>query len=114
MLDYKLASISSMPTTTELWQQVGQMCVLNGKLRFPNLSKLAKCILALPVSNADTERVFSIVKKIVTSYRSTLCALVSCKLNCDCNCYEFETPKDLLIRAKRATIECNKEHSTNI
>ena len=95
VLDYKLAPLSSMPTTTDIcsyWQEVGQMYVLNGTLRFPNLAKLAKCILTLPLSNADTERVFSIVKKIVTSYRTdleqtTLCALVSCKLNSDCNCW---------------------------
>ena len=119
VLDYKLAPLSGMPTTTDIcsyWQEVGQMYVLNGTLRFPNLAKLAKCILALPVSNADTERVFSIVKKIVTSYRTdleqtTLCALVSCKLNSDCNCFELETPKQLLLSAKGATMEYNKAHS---
>jgi hypothetical protein len=85
VLDYKLAPSSSMPTTTDLcsyWQGVGEMCGLDGTSRFPHFTKLA--VLALPVSNADTERVFSIVKKIVTSYRTdlerrTLCALVSCK-----------------------------------
>ena len=122
MLDYKLAPMLNIPTgtTTDVcsyWQQVGQMRVLNGALRFPNLTKLAKCVLALPVSNADTERVFSIVKKIVTSYRtdleqSTLCALLSCKLNCDFNCFELETPTDLLRRAKGATMEYNRSHST--
>ena len=122
VLDYKLAPMLNIPTgtTTDVcsyWQQVGQMRVLNGALRFPNLTKLAKCVLALPVSNADTERVFSIVKKIVTSYRtdleqSTLCALLSCKLNCDFNCFELETPTDLLRRAKGATVEYNRSHST--
>ena len=104
VLDYKLESPSLMPSvqketkrptnSTELccyWQEVGKMKMLSGTLRFPNLTSLAKCslakcILALLVSNADTERVFSIIRKIVTDYRtemdqSTLCALVSCKLN---------------------------------
>ena len=54
VLDYKLAPLSSIPTITDLcfyWQGVGQMCVLDGSLRFPRLTKLAKCVLALPVSN---------------------------------------------------------------
>ena len=34
---------------------------LRGTARFPNLCKLSKCLLALPVSNAETERVFSMV-----------------------------------------------------
>ena len=36
------------------WQQVGQMKTLHGVVI---ISHLAKCVLALPVSNADTERV---------------------------------------------------------
>ena len=64
------------------------MFVLDGTLCFPHLANLAKYVLALPVSNADTERVLSIVKKIVTSYQTdleqtTLCALVPCKLKSD-------------------------------
>ena len=92
-----------------------------GTLCFPHLANCAKCVLALLVSNADTERVFSIVKKIVTSYRTDLeqtklCALVSCKFNSDCNCFELETPKEPLKSAKGATIDYNKAHcskSTN-
>ena len=66
------------------------MTTTDGSARFPNLSQLAKCILALPVSNAEAERVFSVIRIIVTDYRiqmdqSTLCALISCKLNSDSN-----------------------------
>ena len=71
------------------WQAISEMKTLRGTVRFPNLCKLCKCLLALPVSNAETERVFSMVQKIITDYRtqvdqSTLCALISCKLNNDC------------------------------
>ena len=96
------------------WHKIGSMETLDGSLRFQNLANLAKCLLALPHSNADTERVFSIVRKIVTDYRiemeqSTLCALLACKLNSDC-CYKLSTPTELLHKAKRATTEYNKAH----
>ena len=76
---------------------------LEGADRFLYLVQLVKCILALPHSNADTERVFSIVHKIVTDYRmemdqSTLCALVACKMNCDDKCFQVDTPRELLQR----------------
>ena len=92
------------------------MKTLCGTPRFPNFTRLAKCILSLPISNVDTERVFSIVRKIVTDYRtemdqSTLCALVSCKLNSNSDCYDLEMPKELLKRAKVATVEYNRTHS---
>ena len=38
--------------------------------------------------------------------------ILSCKLNCDFNCFELETPTDLLRRAKVATMEYNRSHST--
>ena len=121
--DYKLSPPSAIPSVhrepgkptkcAELsvyWQEIGRMKTLCGTPRFPNFTPLAECILSLPISNADTERVFSIVRKIVTDYRtemdqSTLCALVLCKLNSNSNCYDLETPKELLKRAKVATVE---------
>jgi len=44
---------------------------LNGK-KFPGLSELAKKYLAVPASQANTERSFSTAKKIVTDSRSSL------------------------------------------
>lgn len=130
-LDYALAPHATMPSVHRengkptmsadlcaYWHEVGKLKTLDGKDRFPTLTQLAKCLLSLPVSNADTERVFSIVRKIITDYRtemeqSTLCALLACKLNCDSHCYELNTPKDLLQVAKTATKEYNKAHSSN-
>ena len=114
VLDYTLMSPETLPISQvrtekpskseelcKYWQEVGQLTTLDGKARFPNLTSLAKCLLALPHSNADTERVFSIVRKIVTDYRteieqSTLCALVACKLNGDFCCFKFDPPPELL------------------
>ena len=83
------------------WKDISEMKTLDGRDRFPLMADLAKCVLSLPVSNADTERVFNIVRKIITDYwremeQDTLCALLACKLNCDCNCYELNSPKELL------------------
>lgn len=68
VLDYKLAPSSTMPSvckesgkptkSAELctyWQEVGRMKRLDGMARFPTFTRLAKCVLTLPVSNADTE-----------------------------------------------------------
>ena len=106
VLDYRLTPLSNFPEIIRecrsasaddlctFWQAIGEMKTLGGAIRFSNLSKLAKCLLALPVSNAETERVFSMVRKIITDYRtemdqSTLCALISCKLNSDGDCFHL-------------------------
>lgn len=125
VLDYVLAPSGELPlvqrdaekptNSTELcryWHNVGVMKSLEGTDRFPNLVGLAKCLLSLPHSNADTERVFSIVRKIVTDFRTRLCALVACKLNNDCDCFRLDPHKTLIDQAKGATMKYNKEHST--
>ena len=78
-------------------------------LRYSVLSKLAKILLILPHSNADPERLFSMVRKIETDQRkqldpSTVCDLLSVKIN-DNPCYSNQplmTPI-MLISAKSAT-----------
>ena len=134
-MDYKLAQTRSLPSSAlngeasssvgvklcSYWREIGRMRTLDGRPRFPHLTSIAKCVLSLPVSNADTERVFSNVRKnIVTDYRtemeqSTLCALLSCKLNSklNINCFVLETPLDFLRNAKRATMDYNRQHSAN-
>ncbi|KAJ7332053.1 hypothetical protein JRQ81_014233, partial [Phrynocephalus forsythii] len=51
-------------------------------VRFSELPRLMKVLLCIPHSNASSERVFSMVRKIVTENRmsldnSTVCALLS-------------------------------------
>ena len=48
------------------------MTTTNGTVRCPLLTRLAKCLLSLPHSNADTERVFSVVRKIITDYSTEI------------------------------------------
>ena len=44
--------------------------------------------------------------------QNTLSALLACKMNSDCKCYDQATPSDLLQKAKSATMECNRAHSS--
>lgn len=55
-------------------------------LRFSELTRLMKALLCIPHSNASAEKVFSMVRKIVTENRmalenSSICALLLCKIN---------------------------------
>ena len=60
--------------------------------RFGVLSQLAKRVVVLPHSNADTERLFSMVRKIITDQRvsldpSTVCYLLSAKIHNSKPCF---------------------------
>ena len=81
---------------------------LLGELRFANLAKLIAVLSAIPSSNADSERGFSILRKINTDQRSnldqiTVMALMSLKLNSDDCCHEVQFEQELLKTCKKAT-----------
>ena len=66
-------------------------------------------------SNTDSERVFSMCRKIDTDSRSqfgndTLRVLLSSKINTDDPCYSFVPEKDFLKSAKVATWDYVKDH----
>lgn len=90
--------------------------IFSGTKRFGVLSKLAKTLLVhfvLPNSNADSERAFSIIKKIHTDFRSdlnndTICGLLSCKVNQNQCCYEYQPSASVLKSAKSATSNYNQ------
>ncbi|KAI6648273.1 hypothetical protein LOD99_12082 [Oopsacas minuta] len=79
-------------------------------LAYSNLSKLSKILLTLPHSNADPERLFSMVKKIGTDSRSllspsTTCDLLNIKMDHDTACYLSQDliSEELIEIAKKAT-----------
>ena len=100
------------------------------KLRFPNLSKVARLILVLPHSNAGEERVFlvlphsnageervfSLIRLYKTPYRSslgldgTLSSILTVKLHNPEPCYTFEPSKEMLKNSKKATWQYNQKH----
>ena len=62
---------------------------IEGEQIFSNPAAFMKSLLCIPHSNASSnERTFSMVLKIITESKTSLhndavCALLSCKLNCD-------------------------------
>ena len=78
--------------------------------KFGTLAVLAKTLLVLPHSNADPERLFSMVRKIETEQRknldpSTVCDLLIVELNIATSCFDNEhlMSKEMLKSAKSAT-----------
>ena len=84
---------------------------------YTNLLTLVRALLALPASNADSERCFSMVQKIDSEDRShlernTVAALLSLKINIDDNCFAYQPPVELLKLNKTAVQKYNAEHGS--
>ena len=122
LMDYQLSESDDLPPyergVTRLdkwWAEVGALKTGTGEARFPNLFTLMQCLLILPHSTAQVEGVFSLVRRIKTEFRasleySSLCALLACKLNTDCACFELPTTPELLHAAKQSTNVYNTHH----
>ena len=88
-----------------------------GERKYHHLSNLALYLLSIPASNADSERVFSLVRRIKTDFRAslsteTVSALIGCHLNKTFKCCEqrkFDTA--LLNRAQTCTRERNLQYN---
>ena len=113
---YKAADEMMRPKLGDFWLAMEQLkSVITGRLRYPLLTTLAKALLTIPVSNADPERLFSMVRKIDTDQRAdlkpqTVESLLLCKVNTDSMAHEMELPNKLLKKAKKATKEYNLAH----
>ena len=86
--EYKAADDTVKPRVGLFWSKVGRIKTLEGQERFGLLCKLWYGLLSIPSLNADSERGFSILRKIHTDQRSNLdqsiiIALMSMKFNCD-------------------------------
>ena len=82
------------------------------------LSKVAKLVLTIPHSNADEERVFSLVRQNKTDSRNslsldgTLSSILTVKMACEEPCYKYEPTVDVVRKSKTVTWKYNKEHRT--
>ena len=88
--------------------EVGKIKTLLGELWFANLAELMAGLLAIPSSNADSERGFLILRIIHMVQRSNLdessvVTLMSLKFNCDDCCHEVQFEQELLKTCKKAT-----------
>ena len=86
---------SNTAAVDHFWAAMGELKAVTDLtiLRFGTLVKLAKILLVLPHSNADPERLFSMVRKIETEQRkrldpSTVSDSLSSKINNDHACYD--------------------------
>ena len=109
LAEYTGADKVKRPRVGKYWWEVGQILTLDGEPRFPSLTKLMMGLLAIPASNADSERGFSILRKIHTDQRSnlsqsTIIALMCIKFNCEHCCIDSELNNDLLKSCKKATV----------
>ncbi|XP_077423442.1 zinc finger protein 862-like isoform X2 [Vanacampus margaritifer] len=122
--DYQLIPDDLLPQKSQdgqpirpetFWPHVFKMKTGLGLDRFPLMRKMYLILLSLPHSNADSERVFSHVRKIHTEYRKTmgtdtLTSLLQMKLNCD-NCSSQVRPSlEQIKSAKSCTLAYNRKH----
>ena len=97
------------------WAEVGRLRTLEGQPRFPLLCKFMAALLSIPAFNADSERGFSILRKIHTDQRSNLdqiIALMAMKYNCDDCCFDQKPSSELLRKCKQSTSIHVTPHST--
>ena len=99
-----------------LWHYFSTLKSGDGRLRLKRLSKIAMLVLTIPHSNADEERVFSMVRKNKTPFRpslgldKTLPSLLTVKLATGEPCHKFEPHPSVVARVGKVTWEYNKEH----
>ena len=102
----------------KFWLKVCSMKSPMGELKYENLATLALQLLSIPASNADSERVFSLVRRIKTEFRSslsteTVSALIGCHFNKTSKCCEMTKFEDcLLVKAKTCTRERNMSYTS--
>ena len=111
---YKSATNDDKPRPGRFWNEVSKMQTYDGNARFPLLCKLMMAILTIPASNADSERGFSILRKIHTDQRpslkqESLVALMAIKFNSEDYCHNTSFSEDLLTMCKKATVKANKQ-----
>ena len=99
-----------------IWASLASMTSPDGRPRFPKPGNVAKLVLVLPHSNAEEERLFSMVRKNKTAFRpnlkldGTLSSVLAIKLANPTPCHTYEPTKSVLDTAKRATMEYNRAH----
>ena len=107
--------------TDVLWHCISHIKLVETSLnRLKCLPLIASIVLVIPHSNADQERLFSIVRKNKADSRSslkldgTLSSILSMKTHYPeaiMPCYKFKPANNLLKKSKGAAMTYNEEHS---
>ncbi|XP_041348870.1 uncharacterized protein LOC121368275 [Gigantopelta aegis] len=106
----------SLERIDTIWNNIGHLTSAGGNPKYGLLTNVMKQILVIPHSNADSERIFSTVRKNRTEFRPNLSdeqlsALLVQKfsmLAADVLCHELSFTDDLLKKAKSATYQSLK------
>ena len=111
---YKSSTNDDKPQAGLFWNEVSKMKTFDGEMRFPLLVKLMAGLLTIPCSNADSERGFSVLRRIHTDQRpslkqSTIISLMSIKFNSEECCHDTILDENLLTTCKKATVAQNKQ-----
>lgn len=109
LIDYQVTDSKHLPQEDRIDRFWG---ILGKDMRFSELTRLIKALLCIPHSNASSER-HCMVRKIVTKNRmaldnSTICALLSCKINHTGQAHKYTPSQKVLRNAKSATYVYNK------
>lgn len=82
----------------DMWRKILEFKDCNGEKMFPNLELLVEVVFSLPCSNAEAERIFSIVTDVKNKKRnrlsiktlSAICKIRSSFQAEDINCINFQ------------------------
>ena len=120
-IDFQMADGQDLPDTTNVDDFWARLHEVRGpgspEPTYSILLVLVHALLALPASNADSERCFSMVRKIDSEERShlersTVASLLTLKVNFDDHCYAFKPSEELLKLNKSAVRQYNKAHGS--
>lgn len=121
VIDFQMADKSDLPAENQVDQFWAAMQIIkqigSPEPLYTNLLSLVRALPSLPASNADSERTFSMVRKIDTEEqnqleKSTVAALLSMKININAECHEFEPTDDLLKTNSSAVRKYNTEYDS--
>ena len=71
-VDPEIAEFDREERVDVLWGKIASLKSDTGELKYPLLSSIMKSLCALPHSNADSERVFSLIRKNKTECRASM------------------------------------------
>ena len=101
-----------------IWAYLKTVKHADSSLAFQKPAEVALLVLTLLHSNAEEERVFSLITKNKTKFRpnlsldGTLSSIITIKLASSTPCSKFEPDKEVLESARKATVAYNYAHNS--
>ena len=120
-IDFRMADAVELPTEDDVDSFSAAMHGVKGMgsatPTYANLLTLVRALLVQPASNADSERCFSIVRRIDTKesghlHCSTIGSLLCLKLNVNDECHEFQPSPELMELNQSVVRQCNEEYGS--